>query len=123
MGLRRKKRAQGDADVYVQGLVVAGDDGLNELHLCVGARSAERLEVALRAGFEQLLERHIRREDFSGRVHLVILGEVTPQTPEVWGTVERVGRELRSSLEAGKKATITGRPVGVTVQYTSGQDD
>jgi len=122
VGPRGKKRDRQGEGVYAQGLVFVGDDGLNELHLCVGAQRAERLDVTLRTGFEELLERHLRREDFSGRVRLVILGEITPQTSEIWTTVERVQRELRSSLEAAKTTTVTGNPVVLSVEYTSGED-
>jgi hypothetical protein len=112
-----------DDDAYVQGVVVAGDDGLNELHVCVGAQTPAQLEAALRAGFEELLGRHIGREDFGGRVHLVVLGEVTPQTPEVWAVVERIERELRSSVASGKRTTVAGRPLVVSVEYTSAEDE
>jgi hypothetical protein len=119
--LKWRRRREDAAGLYVQGLVVKDDEGLDELHVCVGAQSAERLAAGLRAGFEQTLERHLGSQAFSGRIELVILSEITPQTADVRETVQRVESELRARLESSRLKTATGRPVRVGLRHTTAE--
>ncbi len=77
-------RGDGDGahidDVYVQGLAVEGDKpGLNEVHICVGSPHIARLRDGVLAGFQQyVVDKHLKRLDFGGKVVVVILSEIAP---------------------------------------------
>lgn len=119
-GPERRRRAEIKSDTYVQGLVVEGVDGLEEVHVLVGTRDPGRLEATLRHGFEGVLARHAERPEFSGRVRLLVLSELTPQTPDVWELVRRVEEELSS--EAGATRTAYGKLVSVSVESLNRED-
>lgn len=119
MRIRRPKRV----DVYVQSLVVrSGETGLQEVHVCLGSDDIGQLKEAMQSAFQSTIERHLSSPDFGGDIVIVILGEITPQTPGLWRAVTEVEEQLKATIAAAQLRTTAGRPVNVRVTYTSRQE-
>jgi hypothetical protein len=109
-------------DIYVQGLVVeSGEPGVHEIHVCVGAQDIGRLKDGIRAGFRQLIvDKHLKRANFGGKVVFAILSEVTPQSPGLWRAMLEMEEHLNGVVKAGRLKTVSDRPVEISFQYTAG---
>jgi hypothetical protein len=109
--------------VYLQSLVVRDEaSGLSEVHVCVGGPNVGRLKEAIWAGFQGVLDGHLGERDFSGEIRIVILSEVTPQSPGVWRALAEVEERMRTALRVSKATTKVGRPVSLTVEYTASDE-
>ncbi len=124
MGRGRGWRDRPSDEVYVQGLVVEGDEpGLNEVHICVGSLDIERLKEGVRTAFQAyILDKHLKRADFGGKVVIVVLLEITPGISDVRHAMEEMERELVAVIGAGKLTTVSGRAVEIHVTYSLGND-
>jgi hypothetical protein len=111
-------------EVHVQALVLRDDEtGLDDVHICVGARDIELLRKGVRAGFQQfVVDDHLKREEFSGEVVFAVLSEVTPQTPALWQAMAELEQHLMAVISAAKLTTTTGRPVRLSFTYTDHED-
>jgi hypothetical protein len=110
-------------DVYVQGVVFRDEGtGLEDVHLCVGGPDLGRLKQGIWAGFQAMLERHLGRKEFGGRIVVVVLAEVTPQTPPLWEAMREMEDRLKGAVAAGRMRTALGHPVTIAVEYTSRED-
>lgn len=108
-----------DEDVYVQTIVMEDEaTKLQEVHICVGGPDIGRLKEAIRAAFEATIERHLSRPEFGGEIYVVVLAEVTPQTPGLWRAMAEMDERLQAVVKLGKLKTASGHPVRVSFDYT-----
>jgi hypothetical protein len=106
-------------DVYLQSLVIEDETTkVQEVHICVGGPDIRRIKDAIRAGFEATIDQHLSRPEFGGEIHVVVLAEVTPQTPELWRAMTEMEERLQAVVKAGKLTTASGHTVRVSFAYT-----
>ena len=109
--------------MYVQTLVMEDEaTGVQDVHICVGGPDIDRLADGVRAAFESVLLRHLPRVQFGGEIHVVVLGEVTPQTPALWQTISELERELRGVIASRRLRTASGVPVLMSFEFTDAQE-
>lgn len=112
-----------NTNAYAQGVVFRVEaTGLEEVHLCVGGPDIGRLKEAILAAFQQTLKKHLPRKEFGGVIQIVILSEVTPETPGLRRAMAEMEAQLKSLVMAGRLKTVMGRPVHVGLEYT-GRDE
>jgi hypothetical protein len=106
-------------DVYLQSLVIEDEaTKLQEVHICVGGPDIGRIKDAVRAAFEATIDQHLSRPEFGGEIHVVVLAEVTPQTPGLWRAMAEMEERLEAVVRVGKLRTASGHPVRVSFNYT-----
>src|SRR5574341_1973864 len=99
---------EGSEDVYVQTVVFRDETTwLEEVSVCVGGPDIERLKHGILAGFQAGLDRHLHREEFGGEIEVVILGEVTPQSPGLWRAMGEMEEHLKAVIAAGRLKTAS----------------
>lgn len=110
----------GPGDVYLQAVVVLENEAthLQEVHICVGGPDVGGLKDAVLAGFRATIERHLRYAEFGGEIHVIVLSEVTPQSPELWAAMAEMETRLKALIAAGRFKTISGRALSISVEYT-----
>lgn len=109
----------GRGDVYLQTVVLEDEaTHLQELHICVGGPNVGRLKDAVLAGFRATIERHLGHAEFGGEIHVVVLSEVTPQSPELWAAMAEMEVQLKALITAERLRTVSGRSVSISVEYT-----
>lgn len=111
----------GPGDVYLQTVVLEDEaTHLQEVHICVGGPDVGRLKDAVLAGFRATIERHLGHAEFGGEIHVVVLAEVTPQSPELWMAMAEMEARLKALIAAGCFKTASGRALSLSVDYTDG---
>ncbi len=109
----------GPGDVYLQTVVLEDEaTHLQEVHICVGGPDVGRLQDAVLAGFRATIERHLSHAGFGGEIHVAVLSEVTPQSPELWAAMADMEARLKAVITAGHLKTASGRALNISVEYT-----
>ena len=69
-----------------------------------------------------MIEKHLKRREFSGEVVFAVLSEVTPQSPELWQAIAELEEHLGAVVSAGRLKTPTGSLVRVSFTYTDREE-
>jgi hypothetical protein len=114
-----KQDSPGPGNVYLQTVVLEDEaTHLQEVHICVGGPDVSRLKDAVLAGFRATIERHLGDAEFGGGIHVVVLSEVTPQSPALWAAIADMEVRLKALIVAGRLKTASGRALSISVEYT-----
>lgn len=104
---------------YVSTMVVADEaSGLEQVHVCVGGSSLERVAGALQETFQGALQQHLGRAEFGGEIRVVVLAGMTPEA--VRGKLKDLEAHLRGFLDQTQLRTTTGRSVSVVFEEFEG---
>jgi hypothetical protein len=119
--LVEREREGGGAGVFLTKLTVANaESGREEVHLLVGAMSADELSTALQSAFTETVQTQLSRKEFGGHIRVVVLADLVSQS--VRTQLPSIVAHLLAFAEETKLTTASGEPVRITIQeHFSGQ--
>jgi HEAT repeat protein/uncharacterized protein YtpQ (UPF0354 family) len=117
--VQAERKNAGD-EPYVSSLVATqGATGQEAAYIMAGGPNIEKLSRGIEQAFHQVLQGAATRDRFNGQVHIVIMPDITPHTPEVRSTLAA----LREHLEhvACDLASLSMSPHAIQVALEYGE--
>jgi len=117
---REAREAEGSPEAPYVRVMAVGDEasGLEQVHVCVGGSSLERLAEAIQGAFQAALQKHLGRAEFGGEIRVVVFAGMTPEAVRI--QVRELERHLHGFLEQTQLKTAAGRPVRVSFEEFEG---
>jgi hypothetical protein len=91
--------------------------GRETLLICAGGVDLDKLEFAVHNAFVQSLAQCLENEAFGGEIRVVILDQMTPDTPELRAAMTSIQNKLAGIAADTSQIAQKASPIRVRVQY------